>query len=344
MTFSTKDAVVLGCDSLATTTRQLVNPLALWEYFDEEDGYSLRRGPDGEPVLKDFRQIFDLAQSVPYDHMTDLDKLVSLEPLPMGFMYTGITSIGDRTIKSLVSEFKEKDKAFRTQPSVTNFTVKSIAKRLLDHLAAYYDEGFRDHGEYARPGLEFLLAGYDKNEPLPKVMRVNVGSKDQESCSGFGVVFGGMMEEIQRIVHGVDLPGRIELEMRCRWLLTKYQERVRAIHGPEVELPDVDEFRKQGYRLFGQVDPEDEESPEFVLPALRANWGDFSEQNAIDCVAYFIGIMREAHRFSSKMPTVGGPIHIGLVSKADGFRFLSREEYRHEDHRVQRVQPNAFRR
>jgi hypothetical protein len=102
-----------------------------------------------------------------------------------------------------------------------------------------------------------------------------------------------------------------------------------------VKLPDVQQFLAS-HNLFGRENPEDPGSRFFSLPGLQAEWGDFSEQNAIDCVTYFISIMREAHRFSGRMPTVGGPIHVALVSRSTGFQFISREEYRHEDHRVAR--------
>ena len=339
---ATKDAVVLGCDSLATTTRLLVDPISLADYFDPDNNFSMRIGDDGQPALSGIGEVFKHAQNVPYDHMTDVDKLMDLTPLPMGFMYTGITSIGQRTIKSLVTEFMERDDAFRTSPAPSNYTVKSIAQRLLKHLRGYYEDEFgSDGGEgpFIRPSLEFLLGGYDKQKPLPSVVRVNVASEQIERYQDAGVVFAGMMQEIQRVVHGVDEAGIDSLERRYRFLLNCYAARVKDLHGDDVEVPDLHAFMNDGFHLFGREDPSENDGPFYRPTGLVASWGDFSEQNAIDCVNYFIGIMREAHRFSSKMPTVGGPIHIALVTKRDGFRHISKEEYRHEDHRVERMRP-----
>jgi hypothetical protein len=77
---STKDAVVLGCDSLATSTKLLVDPFDLLKFFDHKNQFKLRMDDTGQPVMKDFGEIVDRAMNVPYNHMTDVDKLVDLSP------------------------------------------------------------------------------------------------------------------------------------------------------------------------------------------------------------------------------------------------------------------------
>lgn len=331
---TTKDAAVMGCDSLATTTRPLVDPFEIGARFFDGKTLKLQKNKDGEPLLKEFREVLGLAESVPYDHMTDVTKLVHLDPLPLGVMYTGITSIGDRTIKSLLREFMESDKAFSGK---INYTVKSVTARLLKHFRSYYEPEFRDIREGYRPSLELIVAGYDKSGPIPAILRVDVAEGSVErDIRDFGIVFGGQMTEIQRIVFGVDVDGRARLESRYRALLGGYRAGVKALNPKlNVKTPEIENFASR-FSLFGPLDPGKPEGDVFGLPGLEANWGDFSEQTAIDCVAYFIGIMREGQRFSSRMPTVGGSIHIALINRRRGFRFISREEYRHEDHRVPR--------
>ena len=55
---------------------------------------------------------------------------------------------------------------------------------------------------------------------------------------------------------------------------------------------------------------------------------------AIGCVDFFVDIMIKSQNFSSRLPTVGGEVHIALIIKNDGFRFISREEYEHEGYAV----------
>ncbi len=137
----TKDAVVMGCDSLATASRLLVDPRRLLNSFDEKG--RVLRDSDGRDIL-DFGSLLSVAEHVPYDHMTDVDKLVHLKPLPLGVMFTGITSLGDRTVKSLLREFRRKDPAFRK--STQNYTVKSVSGRLLKFFRARYENFFRGYG------------------------------------------------------------------------------------------------------------------------------------------------------------------------------------------------------
>jgi len=66
------------------------------------------------------------------------------------------------------------------------------------------------------------------------------------------------------------------------------------------------------------------------LDGFDANWGDFSEQNAIECVNFFVEIMIKSQQFSDSISTVGGNVHIALITKEKGFRFISREEYEHK--------------
>ena len=318
----TKDAVVMGCDSLATVAQPMVDPrLFFQEFFDGKSG-KLRRDAEGRPALQSVEQVLNLTEMVPFDHMTDVDKLFSLKPLAMGVMFTGITSIGDRTIKSLLGEFREKDKAFHKGAS--NYTVKSIAKRLLDHLLEYYKSQYGELPSSFYPPLELILAGYDKSGPHPGVVKIDLKKEEIQPQERFWPVFGGQSREIERIVYGLDGDSFVRIEERHRELLMRYAAKLAVA----IEQ-DVSTLPKPGkeFRIF---------TDDMRIPGLAAKWGNFSEQNAIDCVAYFVRIMCDAQRFSARMPTVGGAIHIGLVDREDGFRFISRREYSHEDHRVQR--------
>ncbi len=73
----------------------------------------------------------------------------------MGVMFTGVTSIGNRTIGKLVSEFIEEDNAFQGEPS--NYKVEMIGKRLLETLRQRYASTYP--GPPAQqPPLELILS------------------------------------------------------------------------------------------------------------------------------------------------------------------------------------------
>jgi hypothetical protein len=220
---STKDSLVLGCDSLGTNTKFLLDPFDLDEFFDKD--FKLKIDKDGNPVLKDFWDIGRKGQYLPYAHMTHMTKLFSLSPLPMGIMCTGITSIGNRTIKSLIEECKSKESVFLEKPE--SYTVKEIADKILIFISRYFEDEYPD--EKTRPVLEFILGGYDKLSPIPKIVRIKFPRKVIEESlkeEEFGIVFGGEMKEIQRIVHGTDFSNWLKIQERHIELIRKYRDKI----------------------------------------------------------------------------------------------------------------------
>lgn len=322
---ATKDALVLGCDSLGTSKKFLLDPFDLLEFFDKD--FKLKEDKDGKPVLQNFSDIWNKRQSVSDSHMAHMTKLFSLSPLPMGIMYTGITSIGNRTVKSLIEEFKNKESVCQKKPKPKNYTVKGISKKILTHISQYFESKYPDGKKM--PDLEFILGGYDKRNPLPKIVRIRLPeNKAQDTIEDFGMVFGGQMKEIQRIIHGTDWSNKMEINKRHIKLLRKYRDKINDFlkqKNISIEIPELSMNEMKELDMF---------SEKWDLDGFNANWGDFSEQNAIECVDFFVNIMIKSQQFSYGMPIVGGEVHIALIKKTEGFRFISREEYGHEGHFV----------
>jgi hypothetical protein len=325
---SSKDALVMGTDSLGTVTRDLVDPFDLLEFFDFDNDFKLKVDEQGKPLLDSLLTLMEQAQSVPYNQLGNVSKLFDLSPLPMGVMFTGITSIGNRTIGKMISEFKERDRAFSADTEPSNYTVRTVGDRLLGPMRQSYASTFPQ--PHARPELELIVGGYDNLSYLPRLYRIDVREDTIVEIfsdeSPFGVAFGGQNDWIQRIVFGTDEENQIRLAQRSQDLLLEYYRRVSAAvtnAGIAFEVPPPDSWG-DALNLFTDWD----------LHGLEANFAEFSEQNAIDCVDFFIEIMIRAQAVSSRLPTVGGDIHIAVIRK-DGFRFVSREEWRHRDHSIE---------
>lgn len=324
---ATKDALVMGCDSLGSTMKKMIDPYALAkDFFDPEKGWKLKVDRDGNPLLKEFKDIDDKAQEIPYNQMTHVTKMFSLSPLEMGVMVTGISSIGDRTIKSLVNEFKRTDVAFNEKKRPPNYTVNTISNRLFKFIGEYYKKKYSE--TMAKPTLELMVGGYDKQKPIPTIYRICVHKNEVVSPlnGGFGIAFGGQMQEIQRLVFGTDFINKIRLSWRFEELFDRYRDLLQD----SLKKKGISEKLKR-YTSFGDKLKlfKDWGFYEFV-----AEWEDFSEQNAIECVNFFVEIMIKSQQFSSMLPMVGGDVHIGLITKEDGFLFVSREEYEHEGFRT----------
>ena len=325
---SSKDALVMGTDSLGTVTRRMVDPFDLLECFDPDNDFKLRVDDQGEPLLDSFSSILEQAQVIPYNQLSNVSKLFDLSPLPMGVMFTGTTSIGNRTIGKLISEFREADPVFDEDAEPTNYSVRSVAGRLLQSLRQSYASTFPE--PRPRPDLELIVGGYDRLRHLPTLYRIDVRENNCDeifsSDSPFGVAFGGQKDWIQRIVFGTDENNQIRLAQRAHELLVDYHQRIiDAVENAGIifEVPGPDSWGNE-LNLFNN----------WSLHGLDANIADFSEQNAIDCVDFFIEIMIRAQAVSSQLPTVGGDINVAVIRKDDGFRFVSRQEWRHGDHSI----------
>ncbi len=325
---ASKDALVMGTDSLATVSRLLVDPLDLSEYFDANDEFRMRVDDQGKPLLGSLLTVMEQAQSVPYNQLGNVPKLFDLSPLPMGVMFSGITSIGNRTIGKMISEFKERDQAFNGDAEQSNYTVRAVGDRLRQFLRQYYASLYPQ--PQVQPDLELIIGGYNKLSYLPSLRRIDVRADTIDEIfsdeSPFGVAFGGQKDWIQRIVFGTDENNQIRLAQRAQDLLLEYHQRIQDAldnSGVNFEVPRPDSWDDE-LSLFKNWD----------LQGLDAIIDDFSEQNAIDCVDFFIEIMIRAQAVSSQLPTVGGDINIAVIRK-DGFRFVSRQEWRHGDHSIE---------
>ena len=324
---NTMEGLVLGSDSLGTATRDLVDPLDLMDFFefdaDEEKFTGLKYGPDGQPILT-FKQLFSKSQTIPYNHMTLVDKLISFAPLDMGVMFAGISSIGDRTIKSIVEEFRDTDSAF--QQAGDDYTVAGVSRRLMATLREHYVAQFPS---YYKPSLELIVGGYDKGRQRPCIVRLDVEEDElQEPDYDFAVYFGAQGDEIQRLVFGTDLDNKIRLIERNRDLFERYRQSLTGYlssNNIEIELPEPDDL-EDDFRFF---------TDDWDLEGLDAPWGAFSIQNAIECVDFLVTIMIRSHQFKAQLPSVGGPAQIGVIQKNRGFVYVSERVWRHGDNVTQ---------
>jgi hypothetical protein len=322
---ASKHSLVMGADSLGTDTRRLVDPGRLSEFFDPDDDFKLRVGDDGNPILSDIFKLVDEAEHVPYNQLLHVNKLFKLGSLPMGVGFTGISSIGANTIRGLIAEFTERDPAIKAAGR-TNYTVRSIAERLLRFLQARYEAEFKQ--EFLRQDLELLVGGYDRNKQWATIYRIYVRDDklEREFAPGeFGVAFAGQMDWIQRIVFGTDNRNRVKLRKRVEDLLKLYRQKIvdcLQSGGCQVDVPEPAAFGEELQVFHG-----------WDLDRLQANWAEFSEQNAIDCVDFLLDIMIRSQDVSAQLPTVGGNIHICVIRK-DGFYPVTKEVWRHGEHEV----------
>jgi len=308
---NTRDAIILASDSQGTVTRPLVDPRELTEFFEAGNDGKLRTDLQGKPLLDTWSHIESHAMDLPFKIHYNVDKIFALDPLKMGVMVSGMASIGDRTIKSLMNELRTSVKL--TELCLTDHTLRDAAKTVLDFLSPYYEKEF----PYGRnPEIELMLCGYEKNRFTSGVIRVNVQKKTiSEPDYDFCIFFGGITREIQRLLFGIDSANKSRLMKRSQELLGQYHEYL-AQHlknnNINIELPKPEEYGGE-LSLFYNVS----------LDSLQMNCATYPEQDAIECAEFLVNIMINTQRFSNQVPSTGGKVQLAIIRKQSGLHFIN---------------------
>ncbi len=308
---NTRDAIVLGADSLGTVTRQFVSPDDLAEFFDLQNGRGLRTGADGRPLLDAWSRIACRAVELPFKAHTGVEKIFSLEPLKMGVMASGVASLGNRTVKGLIAEFKT-TAAFNGLDRSED-TLVDTANAMLEFLWPKYAESYPGG---RGPDSELMLCGYDRDRYTPGVVRVYVqGKRVGEPDYDFCIFFGGTTREVQRLLFGLDSESKARLIRRSRQLLEDYRDRLgRRLreNGVDIDLPRPDDFGEE-LSLFHDLE----------LNSLKMNCATYSERDAIECADFLVNVMIKSQKFSNQLASTGGEAQIAMIKKHAGFQFIT---------------------
>lgn len=321
ISLAARDFIVIGSDSLATTSMELVNPKEIHNAFFDPAG-NLKLDAAGNPLLKSADQIWMHAASRPVNQLPSVTKLFSLDPKRCAALFAGVSRIGDVSVKNLVERFKELS-GFK---KLKDYTIEEIANSLRDFIVSIYDAEIPAPDQ--RPMMEILLSGYSNSHRQPEIFRILLqwdwneqkfvsDVKCEVQRGNYDIQFGGQYDVIQRVVVGIDLKAWHNLQFRCGEILNTYKSKIEAdllAHGhqlailpPDLADPVLGLFSKD----FGGVS------------GIFANVSDLSEKAGIEFVEFLIMTMIKAQEFSSSIPTVGGDIHLGVLTKSSGFRWVA---------------------
>lgn len=338
ISLAARDFVVVGCDSLATTSLDLVFPHELTEEFFDNNG-NLKLDSAGQPLLKNANQIWSRAQSMPVDQLPSVVKLYDLEPMRACFLFAGASRIGDMTIKNLVETFKAIPDVSKNGKD-NKYIIEWVANQFKDYIMQIYEREIPE--AFMRPTMEVILSGYSSEHWEPEVWRLlfsfnrnaqkfECSVKNEIPRKKYNVIFGGQYDVIQRVVTGIDLPSYLSLRERTIKVLQSYFDEVQsAIQSidPKINLPKTD-FSQDKYNIFA--------SDMGGVTRIFSDIGNLSEQAGIDFVYFLIDVMIKSQEFASSIPTVGGKIHVAILTKNAKFKWISKESYRFENEQISKL-------
>lgn len=297
------------------------------KFFDKENNYILATDENGNPILKDFLDIYDYAEDVPYNQMPNVTKIFNLKPAKVGLLFAGIASIGGNSINNIVEEFIEEVEIKNYLKN--NYTIDGISRKFYNFVKKKYDKIYKKSRH--KPSIEILVSGFSKKHREPEVKRIKMGDESKiipEIKRGYyNVAFGGQYDVIQRVAHGIDFSGFEKYYEQCYKTLVKYHDLITEVlkkQKKKIKIPPPLDFKSELSEALNEV----------KFNGLSAELHNFSEQAAIDLVDFLVDIMIKSQQFSSILPTVGGDIHIALITKARGFKWISKEEYKYKDYQV----------
>ena len=209
VSLAARDFIAVGCDSLATTSADLVYPSEITSVYFDASG-KLKLDALGKPLLQHSSQIWEKAKSKPIDQLPNVTKLYDLHPFRACVLFAGTSRIGNTTISHIVDTFLAQGE-LRNRKST--YTIGWLAQKFTDHVMKIYDKEIPS--KWARPMAEVILSGYSATHRLPELWRITfsynrakadfVGTPYEAIPRGeFNVIFGGQYDVIQRVVNGID--------------------------------------------------------------------------------------------------------------------------------------------
>ncbi len=320
---STSEALVFGCDSIASTTRHLLDPFAL-------NPVDLGNGKH--------KIEFDYGELIPHvsGAWGGVTKMFPLQDEENGASVAAVTAglavLNGRTISNLAAEFF----GIQSHRAQKRANVEVIAKDFLRFLRKEYIHHYRDSNvpQSFWDGPEFIVGGYGKDDQLPSLYRVNVAMDtvtSEYTAGEFGVLWAGQSDAVVRLIRGYDYPLQKLIE-------SEVQKAVDDIYdSTSSALASI---------LQEVLDKLEADLPDGIntnLPSKKAielSWNDYSMpiycqgwpiQDAIEFAAFLVNMQSGKAKYLPGVATVGGRTHIGIVTKSDGFNMLNEPELTHRN-------------
>jgi len=306
----THEAIVFGCDSVASSVKRFVDPTTLNLKPNGNGGFST-----------DIK--FSDVQEVVVDVTPGVMKMFELHnknDTHVAAITTGVAELDGRSMGDLSHEFFEKQKAM-AKPRAN---VKVVASDFYKFIRGKYLEIYPEGPNQFKPWLEFLIGGYGKKDRFPRLYRVYVHEdkilKVHSDGSG-GTAWGGQSTAVEGFLNGVANQMKNSIEFQ-------YAESIKSLQQGFVNSL-VDYETKTGTKIAIN---------DLKLPnAAQLDWrstngintSGFSDQTAVNLTSHLVNTQSGLARFEYGVATVGGRTRIGIITRKHGFKSLNEPELTH---------------
>ena len=304
----TNGALVLGCDSIASSTRWMINPRRVDLKAEKDGKFIAKFGEDDlQPVVTDIR-----------DGAIKMFKVQETNP-SVGAVTTGTAALNSMSIDNLAHKYIESHNPMTS--------VEKVAEGFLAFIRSEYDEDQGELEDMYRGELEFLLGGYDMGEPLPTLYKLDVKSNTMklELEKKPGITWAGQSDYVEAFVNGA--------KVRHIAMLHKQMNEVIEMRKTSVAESIRTQLDQQGLSnvsLDIDIPPVDVGEIEWWHGLKKIETSYLPTQSAIDLAALLVNIQSGYAAYGPTMATVGGRTRIGVITQNSHFRMIGEPELLHK--------------
>ncbi|HXW27050.1 MAG TPA: hypothetical protein VEK73_20065 [Xanthobacteraceae bacterium] len=327
----TSDAVILGCDSVASTTSHFLDPFSNNVPWQKDEKGKFTRTKEGKYTLT---FDFDDIQPVVTNAWGGITKLFEIHPspTPMVAVTAGLAKLSERPIASWAAEFCAQHSA-RTRHLVN---VEVIARSFLKFIREKYEKHYETSKlpEPLKEGPEFIVGGYGRDDHFPSLFRLDVHRNTilkhfGPGAGATGVAWNGQADAVERFIRGYDAILQRKISETIRTALGKHNLDTTQYITATINAV-LDKLQAQMPDGINISVPELKEiSLDWSEFAIDLDYANLPLQEAVNFVAFLVLLQDGKSRFARGVPTVGGRTHIGVITKDKGFRMLNEPDVTH---------------
>ncbi len=317
-----KDGIVLGCDSLGSQVKSFFVPGSGKPLISKKNEPILNPETN-KPIIdvNSMKKMPVVINSLGYEN-----KIMSIKDYPIGILISGISSLGQRSIESLIYEFSDLLPKFDDVKK--EFKMKSLVEDFKKYISGIYSENFSSlPNTQTGPMLTFLIGGFSSKEIFGKIYKLDFPKNKLEAINknnSYSMTATGQSDAIERFLNGMEKKTLNDIffgiESKVSSTLKKMEKHTRDHIFSELESQKI-KFDKK--KISNTPTLEIKEKIPFKLAKYQVPFNLFSIQNAVDFVIFLIYITYGRQRFVVGVPTVGSKIRVGYITKRDGFRDLT---------------------
>lgn len=320
-----RDALVLGCDSIASVTKAVVEP---WGFYDRDEHGNIVRDEQGRAMARIPTNTHEWVVTDARGGATKMFEL-SRTKAKVAATTAGMAALSGRSIHSLAMQF------FRESEVAGGYsTVEEVANRFSEFMAARYDEHYAatETPEVFRTDIEFLVGGYGENDHFPSLFRLHANPKSCAEIYGVsqsGIAWAGQADGVNRLIFGSDS----SLKYRFQEQVDQQIDDMHKAFSEATARILANTLEKLGAELPADVDTTLPNKPTLIFPwpeyQLDIEVADLPLQDAVDLVSYLVNLQAGRAKFVRGVATVGGRTRVGVITRSDSFRMLNEPEIVH---------------